>query len=101
MLENFKQTHFIQQIMNTNLKTISYNITFLSDLLPEDNVTKGEVIEYKPNDLIFDAINDKQLIESINDDSLSELTKKTMEDSKKGKNLHQYNSTKEMFDELT
>jgi hypothetical protein len=45
--------------------------------------------------------NDKQLIESINDDSLSELTKKTMEDSKKGKNLHQYNSTKEMFDELT
>jgi hypothetical protein len=45
--------------------------------------------------------NDKQLIESINDDNLSELTKKTMEDSKKGKNLHQYNSTKEMFDELT
>jgi|TARA_R110000823_G_scaffold64030_2_gene150552 hypothetical protein len=47
------------------------------------------------------VVYDKQLIESINDDSLSELTKKTMEDSKKGKNLHQYNSTKEMFDELT
>jgi hypothetical protein len=61
MLENFKQTHFIQQIMNTNLKTISYNITFLSDLLPEDNVTKGEVIEYKPNDLIFDAISESWL----------------------------------------
>ena len=47
--------------MNTNLKTISYNITFLSDLLPEDNVTKGEVIEYKPNDLIFDAISESWL----------------------------------------
>ena len=49
--------------------------------------------------------NDKQLMESINDDrgityhSLSELTIKTLQDSKEGKNLHEYKSTDEMFDE--
>ncbi len=47
--------------MNKNPETISYNIVFLSDLLSEDNIKKGDIIEYKPNDLIFDAISDSWL----------------------------------------
>lgn len=59
-MEN-KKLNKIQKIMNNNLETISYNIVFLSDLISEENIKKGDVIEDKPNDLIFDSINDSWL----------------------------------------
>ena len=51
-----KQSNLIKKIMSNNLETICYSIVFLSDLMKQENVKDGNVINYEPKDLIFDEI---------------------------------------------
>lgn len=53
--ENLKSQK-INEIMNTNLKTIQYSVVFVSDIFPTEGLKGGEIIQINPQDDIFKEI---------------------------------------------
>jgi hypothetical protein len=53
MLDKNKQLNLIKKIMNENLETISYSITFLSNLYPKN---KGEIVTVTDQHNLFKDI---------------------------------------------
>jgi hypothetical protein len=58
--ENLKSQK-INEIMNKNLETISYSIVFVSDIVPQEGLKGGDIIEFKPQHDIFKGIDDSWL----------------------------------------
>lgn len=78
MLNKNKQLNLIKKIMNENLETISYSITFLSNLYPKN---KGEIVTVTDQHNLFKDIANtftlQLLLESYDKESQIEVTENT------------------------